>query len=53
LRNSKYEEINLEYSLDAEAEALVLWPLDEKSCLTRKDPAAGEIEGRREGDDRG
>ena len=38
---------------DAEAEALVLWPLDEKSCLTRKDPAAGEIEGRREGDDRG
>ena len=41
--------MNLEYSLDAEAEAPILWPPDVKSCLTRKDAAAGEIEGRTSG----
>ena len=32
---------------DAQAEALLLWPLDVKSRLIGKDPDAGEIEGRR------
>ena len=27
---------------DAEAEALILWPPDAKSCLTGKDPDAGQ-----------
>ena len=31
---------------DAQAEALILWPLDVKSRLIGKDPDAGEIEGR-------
>ena len=30
------------YSLDAEAEAPVLWPADEKSWLIGKDPDAGK-----------
>ena len=33
--------------IDAEAEAPILWPPDAKSRLTRKDPDAGEDEGRR------
>ena len=36
------KEINPEYSLDAEAEAPVLWPPHEKSGLIRKDPDAGK-----------
>ena len=32
---------------DAEAEVPILWPLDAKSRLIRKDPDAGKIEGRR------
>ena len=32
---------------DAETDAPVFWPPDEKSQLTRKDPDAGNIEGRR------
>ena len=40
------KEINPEYSFtgrtDAEAEALVLWPPDVKSCFIGKDPDAGE-----------
>ena len=32
---------------DAEAVTPILWPPDEKSQLTRKDPDAGNIEGRR------
>ena len=32
---------------DAEAEAPILWPPDEKSQLIEKDPDAGKIEGRR------
>ena len=31
---------------DAEAEALILWPLDAKSRLTGKDPELGKIEGK-------
>ena len=30
---------------DAEAEALILWPLDAKSQLTKKDPDAGKDRG--------
>ena len=49
------KEINPEYSLieraDAEAEAPILWPPDEKSQLIEKDPDAGKNEGtRRRGD---
>ena len=36
------KEINPEYSLDAEAEAPVLWPPHAKSWLIRKDPDAGK-----------
>ena len=39
------KKINPEYSIgraDAEAEALVLWPLNAKSQLTGKDPDAGK-----------
>ena len=40
------KEINLsihwKVNVDAEAEALILWPLDVKSWLTGKDPAAGK-----------
>ena len=32
---------------DAEDEALILWPSDEKSQLTEKDPELGKIQGRR------
>ena len=32
---------------DAKAEAPILWPPDGKSQLTRKDPDAGKIEGKR------
>ena len=32
---------------DAEAKAAILWPPDENSGLTGKDPDAGKIEGRR------
>ena len=32
---------------DAEAEAPILWPPNVKSQLTRRDPEAGEIDGRR------
>ena len=39
---------------DAEAEAPILWPLEAKNWLTRKDPDAGEDwRGGGEGDDRG
>ena len=38
---------------DAEAEALILWPPDEKSWLTGKDPDAGKDWGRGEREDRG
>ena len=39
---------------DAEAEAPILWPPDEKTWLTGKDPDAGErLRAGREGDDRG
>ena len=34
---------------DAEAEAPILWPPDAKSQLIRKDPDAGNTEGRRRG----
>ena len=44
---SVLKEINPEYSLDGEAEAPILWPLDPKSRLIGKDPDAGKIEGRR------
>ena len=37
---------------DAEAEALILWPPDAKSWLTRKDLTLGKIEGRRRGQHR-
>ena len=33
---------------DAEAEALILWPPDAKSWLTRKDPDAGKDWGKEE-----
>ena len=33
---------------DAEAEALILWPLDAKSQLTEKDPVAGKDRGQEE-----
>ena len=33
---------------DAEAEALILWPSDAKSCLTGKDPDAGRVWGQGE-----
>ena len=36
------KEINPEYSLDAEAEAPILWPPDEKCQLPGKDPDAGK-----------
>ena len=36
----------------AEAEDLILWPLDAKSQLIGKDPYLGETEGRRNGGDR-
>ena len=36
------KEINPEYSLDAEAEAPILWPPDVKSQLIGKDPDAGK-----------
>ena len=42
---SVLKEISPEYSLkrtDAEAEALILWPLDVKSQLSGKDPDAGK-----------
>ena len=32
---------------DAEAEALILWPSNEKSQLIEKDPELGKIQGRR------
>ena len=32
---------------DAEADVPILWPLDAKRRLIRKDPDAGKIEGRR------
>ena len=35
-------EISPEYSLDAEAEALILWPPDAKNWLIWKDPHAGK-----------
>ena len=38
---------------DAEAEAPILWPPDAKNWLIGKDPDAGKIESRGEGDDRG
>ena len=38
---------------NAETEAPILWPADSKNWLTGKDPDAGKIEGRKEGDDRG
>ena len=38
--NSK--EVNPEYSLEADAEAPILWQLDEKSLLLGKDPDAGK-----------
>ena len=41
------KEINPEYSLDAEAEAPILWPSDVKSQLIGKVPDAGIVEGRR------
>ena len=48
------KEISPEYSLeDAEAETPIIWPPDSKNWLTGKDPDAGKIEGRKEGDDRG
>ena len=47
------KEINPENPLDAEAEALILWPHDVKNRLIRKDPMRGRIEGRRRRDDRG
>ena len=39
---STLKEINPEHSLDAEAEAPVFWPADEKSRLIGKDPDAGK-----------
>ena len=33
---------------DAEAEALILWPLDAKSQFTKKDPDAGKDRGQEE-----
>ena len=36
------KEISPEYSLDAEAEAPILWPLDVKNWFTGKDPDAGK-----------
>ena len=43
------KEISPEYSLraDAEAEAPILWPPDEKSRLTGKTPMLGKIDDRR------
>ena len=38
---------------DAEAEAPILWPPNEKSQLIRKDADVGEIESRRRRSDRG
>ena len=32
-----------EYSLVTDAEAPIIWPLDAKSILTRKDPDAGKV----------
>ena len=40
--------MNPKYSLDAEAEVLILWPPDLKSWLIGKDHDAGEIEGKEE-----
>ena len=39
--------------IDAEPEAPRLWPPDANNWLIWKDPDAGKIEGRGEGDDRG
>ena len=41
------KEINPEYSLEADAEVLILWPLDTKSQLIGKDPDAGQYWRRR------
>ena len=40
--------------MDAKAESPILWSLDGKSRLIRKDPNAGErLKAEKEGDDRG
>ena len=38
---------------DAEAETPILWPLDEKSQLTREDSCWERLNAKREGDGRG
>ena len=46
---STLKEINPEYSMEARAEASILWPPDAQSRLTGKDPMLGKTGGRRRG----
>ena len=46
-KQSILKEINPEYSLEADAEAPILWPPDVKSWLIGEDLMLGKIEGRR------
>ena len=52
VNQSILNKVNPEYSLEAEAEVPILWPLDEKSLFIGKDPDAGETEGRRRREER-